>query len=170
MSTGLILFIGALVVAYVAFMVYSSNQPKSKEKSKPKQAGRNALYDMEPVEKSKPKKTQNVLKFHNEKSATGMLKKVTDDESAGVNEATLITRGGPKREDFLGSVDIIDGHQSHLDNHSDTIILKQWVFVGSPNESDLFQQEVQLILTELKRDGWTYEPAPDVKNRWFLSR
>lgn len=160
MNTELIILVAIVVVGYLAFMTYSHYASKSSANEK----GKSTL----------PSPTRPVVS-KSQTTKTGLLMKYRENGLDRIQEATLIVMSRIAREDFLGSVDIIEGHHDELPipQYNVQHAPKSWTFVGDRDKSDpLFEQEVQTIIADLERDGWKLKsgPAKGKLKLWLMSR
>lgn len=160
MRAELVVVIGIVIVGYIAFMIYSHNVSSATQKKK-----KNRFSTSPP---SSPSSQSGISK-------TGMILKVRENGLDQLDEATMIVKSRFARDEFLGSVDIIDGHHDKLPvpTYNSYNAPKSWTFVGDIKGSDsLFEQEVQGIMSELGNDGWKLKPVPS-KGRttiWLMTR
>lgn len=159
MRADLIVVIGILILGYIAFMIYS----------------RNASSDTQKKKKNRFSTSPSSPSSHSGMSKTGMILKVRDNGLSQLDEATMIVKSRLARDEFLGSVDIIEGHYHELPipSYNSYNAPKSWTFVGDVKGSDsLFKQEIQIIIDELERDGWKLKQADSDGrvNLWLMSR
>jgi len=149
-----IIIVGAVLVAgYIAFQFFLSNRSNSKHPPKKQQ--------------SPPSKST---------LSSNKLYQARKDDTKPIlsNEVTVIAKSRFARDEILGSIDMIEGLHPTPSDYTKSDVIRAWTYIGYPNTSfdSQFKKEVQSIITDMKKNGWSAESAPSIgkKEIWLLTR
>lgn len=148
------------VVAFVVFNRWSENQRQNSLSKNKTQSRTRSTYT------TKPKKSKSKL-----------TKKVKNDGDITSDQVTLVTHYISARDEFVGFVEVLDGHHSTEDdikaNKDEGGLFKSWQFLGFGDRYDAnqrssdfshlaqqFKAESQNIISEFREQGWAIEQSP----------